>query len=730
MRLLLTSFLLLLSLAAQAQADLRAVVLDSLTRQPLAGTTAVVPAARTGGAADAAGHVVLRNLPAGSTTVVFSLLGYQPRRLRLVLPQPAGAERLVLLAPAPAELGEVVVTSTRTNSRIEDLPTRIEVIGSEEVQEEGGLKPGNIASLLGDVAGIQVQPTSATTGNADLRIQGLSGKYTQLLRDGVPLFGGYAGSFGILQIPPLDLRQVELIKGASSTLYGGGAIAGMINLVSREPQRSGPERTVLVNQSTLRETNLHGFASGRSERLGYTFFAGGTRQQAVDVNQDDFSDLPRLRGLTLHPRLFYYPSPSQKLIVGYTGTYEQRRGGDMQVLDGQPDAQHQFFIDNTSWRHTGEVRYDYTRASGNQLTLKGSLSDFRRTARTNTTGLDARQLSYYSEASQLLLWAHHTLVAGLNVTGESFRPRHPEQLQLRAYDYVTPGVFVQDDWKPTSLLTLQTGLRLDHHNQYGTFVLPRASALLQFSPALSSRIGGGLGYKAPSFFANELDERDFAHVLPFAGAVRAEQSAGANADVNFQTTSGTGEDSFVLTINQSFFLTRIAHPLLVSQDAATGLISFFNAPTPFLTQGSETYVRFKQDETELYLGYVFTDARRQHDTPNPYLSLIARHKVAGVGTLELGQHWRLGAEASYVGRQYLDDGTRTPGYFITAAMLRYGTGPVAFVLNGENLLDYRQTRREAVVLSDAQGRFTNPAFRQLWAPLEGRVLNLSMTLKL
>ena len=130
---------------------------------------------------------------------------------------------------------EVLVTATRTNSRIEDLPTRVEVLGAEEMEEESSIKPASIASLFGDIAGTQIQPTSPTTGNLDLRLQGLPGQYTQILRDGVPLYGGFAGSFGLLTVPPLDLRQVELIKGSNSTLYGGGAIAGLVNLVSKTP---------------------------------------------------------------------------------------------------------------------------------------------------------------------------------------------------------------------------------------------------------------------------------------------------------------------------------------------------------------------------------------------------------------------------------------------------------------------------------------------------------------
>ena len=155
------------------------------------------------------------------------------------------------------EMDEVIISSTRTETRIENTPTRVEVLGSEEVDEESGVKPTHVASLLGDVAGIQAQQTSAVSLNTEMRIQGLPGSYTQLLRDGLPLFGGYASGFSILQIPPLDLKQIEIIKGASSTLYGGGAIAGMINIISKKPSLSGPERYLMINQSTLHESNFN-----------------------------------------------------------------------------------------------------------------------------------------------------------------------------------------------------------------------------------------------------------------------------------------------------------------------------------------------------------------------------------------------------------------------------------------------------------------------------------------
>lgn len=197
--------------------------------------------------------------PAVGTRLRAEALGYKVRLL--VAPAPSGAPLILLPAPGAAAIDKVVITTTRTNSRIEDHPERIEVLGEEEMQEENGIKPGNIASLLGDIAGTQIQPTSPTTGNADLSIQGLQGQYSQILRDGLPLYGGFAGSFGILSVPPLDLRQIELLKGSNSTLFGGGAIAGLVNLVSKTPTLGKSQFTATLNQTTLSETNLNGFAA-------------------------------------------------------------------------------------------------------------------------------------------------------------------------------------------------------------------------------------------------------------------------------------------------------------------------------------------------------------------------------------------------------------------------------------------------------------------------------------
>jgi outer membrane receptor for ferrienterochelin and colicins len=237
-------------------------IMDKGNGKAIQGASISIANTNKGTVSNETGKYNITGIAAGKAQLIISFTGYTTIDTLINIDGKSNQIINFLLEEDKGELEEVIiVSSSRTNSRIEDLPTKVEVLGAEEVKEENGIKPGNIASLLGDIAGIQIQQTSASTGNADMRIQGLQGKYTQILRDGMPLFGGYAGSFSILQIPPLDLQQIELVKGASSTLYGGGAIAGMLNLISKKPKLGKPEKSLTLNYSSLNEANLNIFFS-------------------------------------------------------------------------------------------------------------------------------------------------------------------------------------------------------------------------------------------------------------------------------------------------------------------------------------------------------------------------------------------------------------------------------------------------------------------------------------
>lgn len=190
-------------------------------------------------------------------------------------------------APAPGraeeaeeeEAEEIIVQGTRTRRRVQDEPIRVEVITREEIEEKLLMRPGNIAMLVNETGGVRVQVTSPALGAANIRVQGMEGRYTQLLADGLPLYGGQASSLGVLQIAPTDLGQVEVIKGAASALYGPSALGGVINLVSRRP-RDKVESEVLANVTTRNGQDLTTYASSPLGKGWSASVTGGAHRQS------------------------------------------------------------------------------------------------------------------------------------------------------------------------------------------------------------------------------------------------------------------------------------------------------------------------------------------------------------------------------------------------------------------------------------------------------------------
>src|SRR5690606_6238701 len=151
----------------------------------------------------------------------------------------------------------------------------------------------------------QTQQTSATSFNAGIRIQGLDGRYTQILRDGYPLYAGFSSGLSILQIAPLDLQQVEVIKGSASTLYGGGAIAGLVDLVSKKP-REERELSFMANATSAHGLDLSGFYSEKYGKTGLTVFASRNTNGPFDPSGIGLTAIPKFERYTVHPRLFLY----------------------------------------------------------------------------------------------------------------------------------------------------------------------------------------------------------------------------------------------------------------------------------------------------------------------------------------------------------------------------------------------------------------------------------------
>ncbi len=707
----------LLSAAANAQHALRVVVRYKAGWQPAPGV-AVADKYGHGSITNDSGRVVITDLPEGEHIFMAVQFGKVVDSLKITLPSNDWHE--LVIVEDSKELEEITILSTtRNNERIENATLKVEILGGEELGEENTIKPANIASILGDVSGVQIQQSSVVSGNANVRIQGLSGQYTQMLRDGMPLYDGLSGGFGILQVAPLDLRQVELVKGSASTLYGGGAIAGLVNLISKRPKES-QEAIFTLNATTLNEQNLNMYAAKRYKKFGYTFFGGYTQQAAVDVNADGLSDVPELKTATLHPRLFFYPNQQTTIIAGYSLTAEQRKGGDLQVINGLPDSVHRYYEQNKTMRHTGELIVERALKGAAKLTLKGSISAFDRDVTTNTYSQRAGQINYYGEASVYVPHGKNNLVAGINTTGDAFTKKAATvDIALPDYQNNVVGAFAQYTLHLREKTTIDGGLRADHTASYGDFILPRVAFFHRFNDVWGIRGGVGMGYKTPNPLQQQITDYSLQQLLPLPDGIKAERSVGYNLEGNFKKDISKDVSLF---LNHAFFRTEVTDPIVAGQ-YPNGAVTFYNADKPVITMGFDTYVKLTVKTIELYLGYTYTDARRTYLPDNDFMPLTPRDRMAFTAVKEWEGKWRIGLEGSYFGGQYRDADTRTPGYFFAAMMVERKIGKkFSITLNGENLLDYRQTNHEQIYT----GSISAPSFKPLWAPIDGRVINLAV----
>jgi iron complex outermembrane receptor protein len=718
---------LLYTAVAFAQNTFKAIVKDAKTNEILIGATAFLQASKIGATTDTAGMVWLKKIPDGKQVIQFSFIGYETQTDTLTFPLIQTEPLLILLQAIGKgdgeELTEVVVGATRSSRTIANIATRVEVISGEELDEKANMKPGDIRMMLAESTGIQTQQTSATSGNSSIRIQGLDGKYTQIIRDGFPLYSGFSGGLGLLQIAPLDLKQVEVIKGSSSTLYGGGAIAGLVNLVSKTPTAER-QLNFLLNGTSALGLDASGFYAQKFKKTGATIYAAYNHGTAYDPSDIGLSAIPKYNRYTLNPKLFFYFDDKTTLIAGINGTVENRIGGDMQYLKGKGSAQHSYFEENKTGRYSSQVEFDHKLNDKEKLTFKNSVSYFNRDIDLPDYRFSGVQVSTYTEANYAYNGPKTDWVAGVNYLTEKFNEDRNNSFPLRSYNYNTIGAFVQNTWNTTDKFILETGLRGDYHNEYGFFILPRVSGLYKINAHFSTRLGGGLGYKAPSVFTEDAERIEFRNVLPIdVAATKAERSYGTNYDITYKT--GLFDNQVSLSINQLFFYTRIDNPILLTPLANSNLQ--YQQPTGDLnTKGIETNVKITYNNFKLFLGYTLADVTQHTGNSRSIYPLVSKNRLNNVLVYEVENKLKIGLEGYYFSKQQLNNGTFGRGYWTTGLMVEKIWERFSIFINFENITDTRQTKFGPIYT----GNITNPVFNDIYAPLDGFVVNGGIKFKL
>jgi len=721
-RLIMVAVILLSGIAATGQNTFKARIINNESGEPLAGATVSIVSLKKSAIADTAGRVVISDLPAGKYIVKISSVGYEANETEVEIPMSVEVLTIEMKAEHEEE-EEIVIQSTRSTRTISDIPTRVEFVAGEELDEKANMKPGDIRMVLNESTGITTQQTSALSANASIRIQGLDGRYTQILRDGFPLYAGFSGGLGLLQTPPLDLKQFEVIKGSASTLYGGGAIAGLVNLISKTP---GEERELkfLLDGTSGGGLNLSGFYSKRFKKVGLTFFGSHNSNGAYDPSTTGFTAIPKFKRYTFNPKIFAYPNEKTEFQFGINFTHEDRTGGDIGLIKGNKTTG--YTETNNTNRISTQLSFERKLGKNRSIRLKNSISSFdRQIIVSSPYTFDGEQVASFTEITYADHGEKMEWIAGANLVTDNFDELPTSSnFPVRNYTQLTTGLFVQNNFKVNEKFNLETGLRGDFVKDYGFALLPRASLLFKITPKLSSRIGGGMGYKAPTVFTEESERLQFRYVLPINENInKLERSYGINADINYRTRFADDKISF--SINHLFFYTRINDPLVLRL-LPWDVYQFINVNGHFDSKGMETNVKLGYGDFKLFIGYTFTDAYLHEGNTKSKNFLTPRHRLNNVLLYEVEEKWKVGLEAYYFSKQKLSDGATGKDYWITGFMVEKLWEKVSLYINFENFTDSRQTRFDNIYT----GSINNPQFRDIYAPLDGFVVNGGIKLRL
>ena len=479
---------------------------------------------------DATGHFKLSNLPVGKQVIIATLAGYQQQEIEVNMEANKGTGAYFELEKDPLELSQVVVTGTRTSHFVKDVPIRTEVLTSQAITKKNAQ---NLYEALEGVPGIRVEQQCQFCNFSEVRMQGLGAEHTQVLIDGEPIYSGLAGVYGLQQIGTNDIDRLEVVKGAGSALYGSSAVAGAINIISKEPTFE-PSVNGDIQFGNFGFKSYKGSGSMRYNNIGLSVFAQRTQMDAIDrtqngltrkevKNKDGISDRVDETMNNLGFSLYFYQpfAKNDKLVLRGKAIDEHRFGGVMtndQYMNPYTDGTE----DIRTNRLSADLAYTLPIGKHSELNLTTAYVYHKRQA-TNDTFLhdymdshkdpahpdedgaepDVSMMRPYIAKENTVtpsltftsILGNHTLLGG--VQGYFTRLRETGLYVISAEDektspyYGVPytsigkkhanevGFFVQDEWNVTPKLTVVPGIRVDSHSsgeEYATSVKVSDSA--------------------------------------------------------------------------------------------------------------------------------------------------------------------------------------------------------------------------------------------------------------
>ncbi|MGM8361298.1 TonB-dependent receptor plug domain-containing protein [Flavobacterium sp. ARAG 55.4] len=387
-------------------------------------------------------------------------------------------------------LAEVVVTGTRTERVLSSLPLPMTIITSDAIVKSGVTR---LSEILNEQTGIILIPDES--GFEGIQMQGLDAAYTMIMIDGVPLVGRSSGALDLSRVSVGNIERIEIVKGASSALYGSEAMGGVINVITKRPQKDLFSGSLSYRYASFNTNDANVNLLWKKKKFAANVFANYNSSDGYDLDKSSWlKNIEKYHNNTIQPKLYYDFSENLKLIV--SNRFYNQKIDNKAVIETK-----QYLGDATEKEWNSQIKLEHNWNSKIYSEYEFYVTNYKNNAFLNDENSVLFEESYYN---QWLLRPEvrttFSIKANKLTTGIGF---NHETLDRTYFDsnvvFNSQYVFVQYDYNPTEKLNILAGFRYDNHSEYASQFSPKLAANYKITEDFSLKASVGYGYKAPDF---------------------------------------------------------------------------------------------------------------------------------------------------------------------------------------------------------------------------------------
>ena len=443
------------------------------------------------------GYFEMKAIPSGKYQLRISFIGYENFQQEVEIKAGETTKVNAELVPLTSQINAVVVTGNMKEATKLSSVTPVDVYTAKYFQRA---PVNNLWDAMSGVNGIFSDVDNGVANTNDIQINGIEGNYTEILIDGVPAMNGLAGIYALNAFPMSIIDKIEIIKGASSSLYGSDAMAGVVNIITKSPENT-PVFYANVDLTSYLETTEDISASFRLKNVSSLFAVSGENMNTRwDLNGNGFMGIPLTNRFSFFNKWGFTRKENRVATIYARYLFEDRFGGQMNT-PGRLTGSNQYY---TQWIRTNQWQagFKYQLPVPEKILLTADYTEHYQNAYFGTTPYSGRQRSVFAQ----LTWSKNVDGHNYLVLGACYRMRYYQDNTSLSEDYLTgtgntshtTGVFMEDEISISGLHKLILGARFDYNNQSGPVVTPRVNYKWNSKNEKNVvRFGFGTGYRTP-----------------------------------------------------------------------------------------------------------------------------------------------------------------------------------------------------------------------------------------